>query len=104
MAKYYGKIGFVSMEETEPGIWEEISTERLYFGDLIRNTRRLEPSSKINSDLNISNQISILADPYLNNNLQRIRYVEFMGTKWRVETIDVQYPRLILSLGGVYNE
>lgn len=104
MAKYYGKIGFVSTEETEPGIWEEISTERLYFGDLIRNTRRLESSSKINSDLNISNQISILADPYLNNNLQRIRYVEFMGTKWRVETVDVQYPRLILSLGGVYNE
>lgn len=104
MAKYYGKIGFVSTEETEPGIWEEIPIERLYFGDLIRNTRRLESSSKINSDLNISNQISILADPYLNNNLQRIRYVEFMGTKWRVETIDVQYPRLILSLGGVYNE
>lgn len=104
MAKYYGKIGFVSTEETEPGIWEEVSMERLYFGDLIRNTRRLESSSKINSDLNISNQISILADPYLNNNLQRIRYVEFMGTKWRVETVDVQFPRLILSLGGVYNE
>ena len=104
MAKYYGKIGFVSTEETEPGIWEEVSAERSYFGDLIRNTRRLESSSKINSDLNISNQISILADPYLNGNLQRIRYVKFMGTKWKVETVDVQYPRLILSLGGVYNE
>lgn len=104
MAKYYGKIGFVSTVETEPGIWEETATERAYFGDVIRNIRRLESANKINSDLNISNQISILADPYLNQNLQTIRYVEFMGTKWKVESVEVQYPRLLLSLGGVYNE
>ena len=104
MPKFYGKIGFATSLETEPGIWEEIIVERSYPGELIRNVRRIESPNKINSDLNISNQISILADPYVNDNMQRIRYAEFMGSKWKVETVEVQYPRLVLSLGGVYNE
>lgn len=103
MAKYYGKIGFATTEETEPGIWEEIIIERSYYGDLIKNYNRFENGLGANDNINISNQISIIADPYLNHNLHSIRYISFMGTNWKVTSIDVQYPRLILSLGGEYN-
>ena len=103
MAKFYGKIGYSEMSETRPGVWEEILTERNYYGDLVRNIRRLQSSSQVNDDLNIANEISIVADPYANKNFHAMRYVEFMGTRWKINNVDVQYPRLILSIGGVYN-
>lgn len=103
MAKFYGKIGYAITEMTEPGIYEERLVEEYYFGDIIKNTRRLRETSNINDDINISNQISILADPYLMNNFHSMRYVIYMGTKWKVSEVEVQYPRLILTLGGIYN-
>ena len=103
MAKFYGVIGYSETVETEPGVWEDRITERSYQGDLIRNTRRLQSSGGINDDVNISNEISILADPFAYQNFHAMRYVEFMGAKWKVANVEVQYPRLILSLGGVYN-
>ena len=103
MAKFCGKIGYIETLETEPGIWEEQVTERSYYGDLIRNTRRLQTSGNVNDNIVVSNEISIVADPYANQNFHAMRYVEFMGTKWKIESVDVQYPRLILSIGGVYN-
>ena len=78
-------------------------TERNYYGDVIRNTRRLQSADKVNDDINISNEISIVADPYANDHFYAIRYVVFQGAKWKVSNVDVQYPRLILSLGGLYN-
>jgi hypothetical protein len=103
MAKFYGKIGYSTTEETAPGVWEENVTERSYYGDLIRNTRRYQSTDQVNDDLNISNEISILADPYAYENFHSMKYVEFMGAKWKVTSVEVQYPRLILSVGGVYN-
>lgn len=103
MAKFYGIIGYSETVETEPGVWEDRITERSYQGDLIRNTRRLQSSGGINDDVNISNEISILADPFAYKNFHAMRYVEFMGAKWKISNVEVQYPRLILSLGGVYN-
>lgn len=103
MAKFYGKIGYSEMRETRPGVWEEVITERNYYEDLVRNIRRLQSSSQVNDDLNIANEISIVADPYANKNFHAMRYVEFMGTRWKINNVDVQYPRLILSIGGVYN-
>ena len=104
MAKYYGTIGFASTEETEPGRWEENITERNYCGDVVRNTRRLQASvSSVNDNVVVSNQISIVADPYAQLNFHAIRYATFMGAKWKVTEVDVQYPRLILTMGDVYN-
>lgn len=103
MAKYYGKIGYAETVETAPGVWKEQITERNYFGDLTRITRRLQSSDKVNDDINISNELSIVADPYAMNNFHSMRYAEFMGTRWKVSNVEVQYPRLILSLGGLYN-
>lgn len=103
MAKFYGVIGFAAPVEITPGVWDEGIVERKYYGDLTRNTRRLQSGDKVNDDLNIANEISIVADPYANQNFHMMRYVEFMGAKWKVSNVEVQYPRLILSLGGVYN-
>lgn len=103
MAKWYGVIGYDETLETRPGVWMNQITERNYYGDVIRNSRRLQTANQLNDNINISNEISIVADPYANQNFHAMRYVEFMGTKWKIENITVQYPRLILSLGGVYN-
>lgn len=103
MAKFYGVIGYAATVQTEPGIYEEQIVEIEYMGDVLRNTRRLREGSKINDDITISNQISIIADPYASNNFHTMRYVTFMGAKWKVSEVDVQYPRLILTLGGLYN-
>ena len=86
-----------------PNQREEQIIEREYRGDLIRNTRRMQTAESLNDDINISNEISIVADPYANQNFHSMRYVEFMGAKWKISNVDVQYPRLILSIGGIYN-
>ena len=104
MAKFCGVIGYAVTKETEPGIWEEQIIEVEYFGDVIKNSRRFSGSSKVNDDINISNQISIIADPFANNNFHAMKYVVFMGAKWKISEVTVQYPRLILTIGGLYNE
>lgn len=103
MSKFYGKIGFAETVETYPGVYEETITERDYYGDLVRNNRRLQSTDKVNDDLTISNEISIVSDPYLGQHFYAIRYVVFMGAKWKVSNVEVQYPRLTLTLGGLYN-
>ena len=103
MGKWFGKIGFAETVETSPGVWEEEFVERNYYGDVIRNTRRLESTSYLNDNINIANEISIVADPFANENFHAMRYVEFMGTIWKISNVAVQYPRLILTVGGVYN-
>lgn len=103
MAKFYGKIGYVETVETKPGVWTEKISERNYYGELIRNTRRLENSGNVNDNINIANEISIVADPFAYKNFHSIRYVEFMDSKWKISSVEVQYPRLILTIGGLYN-
>ena len=70
---------------------------------MIRNTRRLQSAEQVNDNINIANDLSIIADPYAINNFHTMRYAEFMGTKWKISNVEVQYPRLILTLGGLYN-
>lgn len=102
--KFYGKIGFMETVETTPGVYEEQITERNYYGDVMRVSRRYSGSSeKVNDDLDINNEISIVADAYAYQNFHALRYVEWMGAKWKVSSVTVERPRLILSVGGVYN-
>lgn len=103
MAKFYGKIGYAVTTEIEPGVWVEQITERSYYGDVIRNVRKLQSSDQVNDDIKISNEISIVADPFAYQNFHSIRYVEYMGTRWKVHSIEVLYPRLVFSVGGIYN-
>lgn len=104
MARFCGKIGYAVQSETAPGVWTESITERLYYGDIIRNSRRLQSSGSLNDDIEISNRLSIIADPFAYENFHAMRYVIFMGSKWKISEAEVEYPRLILSLGGLYNE
>lgn len=106
MAKWYGNVGFMTTVESLEfsGTFTESITEKPYYGDIIRfNKRWASVSDKENDDLNINNQISILADPFATNHFHQIRYVEWMGTKFKATSVEVEYPRLIISLGGVYN-
>jgi hypothetical protein len=103
MAKFYGSIGFAVTTETADGVWTEVITEYNYTGDVLRNTRRLEPGENLNDNLTINNSISIIADPFANQNFHAMRYVKWMGASWKITNVEVQRPRLLLTIGGVYN-
>lgn len=103
MTKFYGAVGYAETVETAPGVWTEQMTERMYTGDVIRLIKRWENGEGLNDDLTSNNQISIVSDPYAVNHFFNIRYVNWMGTNWKVTSVEVQYPRLILFIGGVYN-
>lgn len=105
MARWHGIVGYIETKETSPGVWKPETTERPYYGDVLSNSSRWTASSdSTNDDLNINNQISIVADPFAYQNFHSIKYVEFMGAKWKVTSVNAnQRPRLILTIGGVYN-
>jgi len=104
MAKFYGKVGYgPTTVETAPGVWNEVIVEREYVGDILRNTRKLQSGESVNDDLSVDNSISIVADAYANEHFFAIRYVQWAGTRWVVSNVEVQSPRLLLRLGGVYN-
>ena len=103
--KFYGKVGFAVTEDDGNGVWKETITDKKYAGDILQYTRRKESGEHINDGLRVNVQISILCyDPWFHNNLSQIRYVEYMGAKWVVESIDpTKYPSVVLTLGGLYH-
>lgn len=107
MAKFYGVIGYADTVEVYPGYYEDTIVERKYSGDLLRNNKRRESSGGVNDNITISNEISILADPYATEHFFNIKYVKFLmpklGGAWMVTDVEVNYPRLTLNVGGVYN-
>ncbi len=104
MSKFYGAIGYAISEETAPGVWQDNIVERNHYGDVNRSKFQHEAGTSLNDNLNISNEFSILADPFAYENFQYMRYIIFMGAKWKITSVEVKYPRLILTVGGVYNE
>lgn len=103
MGKFYGKIGFAVQKEIRPGYWDEEITERPYYGDLIRNHRKLKVSGQVNDNVSLSNEISIIGDPFAIEHFYNMRYVDFMGARWKISDIEIQYPRLILTIGDLYH-
>jgi hypothetical protein len=101
--KFYGVIGYAVTEEVVPGKWKNSIVEKNYRGDVTRVSRRLRSADKVNDDLTINNEIRIVADAFAYQNFQNIRYVVWMGTKWKVESVTVDRPRLVLEIGGEYN-
>ena len=107
MEKFYGAIGFGLSEqkETSPGVWESNPIEKNFYGDVLRVDRRLENTEHVNDGINISNRISIIADPWTINNIYEIKYIVYKNKKWKVREVDASSPpRLVLTLGGLYNE
>jgi hypothetical protein len=103
MAKFCGIIGYAKTSETSDGIWSEVITEKTYRGDVLKISKKYQSNENLNDDIVINNEISIVSDPYATENFQYMRYVKWMGVHWKISSIDVQYPRLILRIGGVYN-
>jgi len=103
MDKFYGPVGYAKPTETAEGVWVDIITEHNYTGDVIKNSRRLESGGKLNDDIVVNNSISIIADPFAYENFFAIRYIKWMGAAWKVTNVEVIRPRLLLTIGGVYN-
>lgn len=105
MAKFHGEVGYAHDEESpsDSGIWVKVVTEREYFGDVIREARQFSNTNQVNDNLSLSNRISIISDDFANSNLASMVYVIVGGVYWRVSNVEINRPRLILSLGGVYN-
>lgn len=103
MARFHDVVGYGATVEKAAGVWEDVITERPYFGELLRNNRKLQDEGNLNKELTVQNSISIVADAYANEHFFAIRYVRWAGSLWTVTDVEVQRPRLILRLGGVYN-
>lgn len=105
MARFFGVVGYTEgATEIRPGVWDERIIERPYYGDVKRDSRALQPNEySVTDNLTVGNLIEIVADAYANENFHAIRYVNWAGAKWVVSNVDVQSPRLVLRLGGVYN-
>lgn len=104
MGRFYGEIGYATQVETAPGVWQEKITTRNYSGDIIRNVSKMQGTETLNDNLNVDNRFSIVADPFAYKNFSTMRYVNWLGALWKITSVDVQRPRLILTIGGVYNE
>lgn len=102
--KWYGIIAFSNQQEIEPGIIEDTPIEKNYMGDLIRNYKQDRLDGQINYNITLSNQLSVVIDPFIMTNFQDILYVTYNGSKWRITNVEVKYPRLILSFGSLYKE
>lgn len=103
MRKYCGKIGYQVDEETRPGVIEHIVKEKTYYGDIQSLGRNTQNGTGANDDLTLSMKISILADPFIQNNIDTLCYLTLNGVRWKITYVDIQYPRLILTTGGIYN-
>lgn len=104
MAKWYGNVGYAESVETTPGVWTDEMVTRHYYGDVKKSSSGWSPNTdSVNDDLTVNCQISIVADPFAFKKFHMMKWVEFMGTKWKVKSVDPQPPRLILTLGGEYN-
>lgn len=103
MARFYGKVGFVDGSvELKPGVWGEHVDERYYRGDILKAGLRTGYGENVNGKTSLTNRVSILADPYVYTNLGKIRYIEVNGVLWSVASIEIDRPRVIISLGGEY--
>lgn len=104
MAKFYGPIGYaLDTVESSPGVWTDNIVEHMHRGEMTRNFGKFQNANQVHDELTISNMLSIVADPFAKANFHTMRYVRYLGAKWKITSVEVQYPRLILTIGGVYN-
>lgn len=107
MARFYGTVGYLRSEESDlenhPGVWKEITEERNYYGDIYQNSRRNDQNGSIIDSPVINNRISIVADSYANEHIGAMKYVKIRGTLWKITNIELQRPRIILTIGGIYH-
>ena len=108
MARFAGKIGFLTTQETDPeehpGVWNEVLIEKQYYGDVLSNSRRWDQNGNFNDNLAVNNRISVVADTFARKNLGAMRFVRWLGDTWKITNVEIQYPRIIITIGGQYHE
>lgn len=108
MARFSGTIGFLRTEERDPenhpGVWSEVLKERRYYGDVLSNSRRWDQNGNLNDNLVINNRVSVVADSFAKENLGAMKFVRWLGDTWKITNVEIQYPRIILTIGGQYHE
>lgn len=103
MAKFSGLVGYVTQSETSPGVWSSVENPIMMKGDIIRQSSNSQNDDKVNSDISLSHRVSLVGDAYAFGNYYNIRWVEINGLKWEISSIEIQRPRIIVSLGGIWN-
>lgn len=101
--RFFGKVGYQIETESTDSVWAKTMVAKSYFGDVIRNNTRRDTGDTINDQIDINNRISIVADPFAFENFQNMKYVEWLKQLWNIKSIELQPPRIILEVGGVYN-
>lgn len=105
--RFSGAVGYAVETQTAPGVWTDVITEKSYYGDVVRSSRRLEPPPLVppgtNPTLALENSFSILADEQAYANFMNIRYVVWEGQRWTVTNVEVRRPRLIFTVGALWN-
>ena len=108
MARFSGTIGFLRTEETDPenhpGVYREVLKEKRYYGDVLSNSRRWDQNGNFNENLAMNNRISVVADAFAKANLGAMKFVRWLGDTWKITNVEIQYPRIILTIGGQYHE
>lgn len=104
MARYAGSVGFATQTETSPGVWVDGIEERMMRGDVIKASNSFTQGESVNDDVTLGHRISLLGDPYAYENFTGMRYITYLGVKWKITSIEIQRPRLIVNVGGVYVE
>lgn len=102
MGKWFGKIGFATEIETAPDVHEEKIIERDYYGDMLTDFRRNEARGEVLDGITLNNEFSVLGDPYTQDSIDQMRYITYRGTKWKISSVEVNYPRLHIKVGGIY--
>lgn len=103
MAKYSGMIGFGYSEQGANDVTLIEIIEKPYYGDVTKNYYRNQPGEDLNDNITVDNVISIVSNPYLSENLASLKYVTWNGSKWKISSVEINHPRVNLTIGGVYN-
>lgn len=104
MPKCSGVIGYALAGETQPGVWTENITEKKYYGEVVKDSRRIVDQSEVNGSINISNNISIVSNKFMLENMAYMRYLTLNNSKWKISSAEIKPPRIVVTLGGVYND
>jgi hypothetical protein len=90
--------------EDMPSVFESKVVTKKFRGELLGQIWRNQNSDKsTNDNLLNNNKISLVINKFFMNNIANLKYVEYNGVKWRVESFDIKAPRIHITLGGVYN-
>lgn len=103
MARYSGLVGYVTQEETVPGVWSPVENPRTMKGEIIRQSSTNPDHGKINSDISLNHRVSLWGDAYAFDSYYAIKWIQIDGRKWEVTSVEIKRPRIIVTVGGLWN-